>query len=496
MYKLGLFLLCSLYAACMFLLAQHFPPVSSDEVVRAVIGLHRVQGEIPRYSLYDNIFAPSAYVLRDFLPDNLISFYHLWLGFWSQFDVNGFFFARLSSMVTGLFSILAFYRLGWVIGGNKVAICSAFLVTLNPLFFISSCIARPENFLLFTSAVTLLLIIEMPDRLRWKPLAIGTLGFLQMGIHPNAAVIMSGFFIVYIFSSPKNKRLSTGFSLAAGSVIGLLLVVLYAGPEHLWLGMQTIHSYLLRPPIFSEKIQPIHWLLQNLSVIWNGQTYYLSGYKNFTWPLSFQLWLLGVGILLSISSSRWMWGLLASFILTILLVKAKESLYVINFFPFIIPTAAMAFHVASFQSRRWVKTMGLALIFIGNILFVGFAFNFIKTVKPYEQIVAEMKKIVPSEDLKLAGPSMLWFAWNKENFRDSGALLISHWYTGGKKEIHEWLIPWRPDILVLDHALIAMLNRPETEQKSLQSYFPNKVSHMGDINIHDRDRWEVYQIFW
>ena len=100
--------------------------------------------------------------------------------------------------------------------------------------------------------------------------------------------------------------------------------------------------------------------------------------------------------------------------------------------------------------------------------------------------------MLPPGRLKVAGPNVLWFAWDSELFRDSGAILISHWYTGGQRDLKKWLAPWRPDILILDEAAQNMVR-----QRDLQPFLQCPVDYLGVLDTPGAyGRWTIYRIHW
>lgn len=249
-------LICVGYIFGSFLLARKFPPVNSDEVVRAVIGTERMQGRPPRYTLYDDIFASSHYSLRDVLPDLSISIYHYWLGAWTSLNPKEFLSSRASSIIPGFFTLLLFYALGTRLGGSKMGLWSVLICAATPFFLTASTVARPEMLLLLCSTALVLFVIGVPERITLKPFYIGLFGCVQMGIHPNAALICIGIYTLYLLSIPKQERIKGILLLMSGSFAGLLSVLLMTDLKRLWLGMHTIHSYLLRPPLLSWPWRP------------------------------------------------------------------------------------------------------------------------------------------------------------------------------------------------------------------------------------------------
>jgi hypothetical protein len=90
---------------------------------------------------------------------------------------------------------------------------------------------------------------------------------------------------------------------------------------------------------------------------------------------------------------------------------------------------------------------------------------------------------------------VLWYGWDKDNFRDSGGLMVSRWYTGGVLEIQEWMNPWRPDILVLDSTTAKILQRPGAAN-AVAPHLNCPVDFIGVLDTQAYGPWEVYWIHW
>ena len=287
----SLFWICALYVGLTLSMARGFPPVNSDEVVRAVMGQEWMHHEPARYSLYDDIFAPSVYPMRDVLPGSFsFTLYHAWLGLWTNMRPSSVMMARLSTIVAGVFALLMFYGVGARLGGPRVGLWSAILAGFNPLFLTASCIARPETLLLATFTGVLWLALAFPERIGLKPFLLGALGMLQMSIHPNASVLCAGLFVFYVLRLPTRDRLSKGALFIGGALAGLLIAFLMVDAQRLWLGMHTVHSYLLRPPFIAEPWKMWNWLHETILVMWTGQTFYFDKTTAPGWPICLQLW--------------------------------------------------------------------------------------------------------------------------------------------------------------------------------------------------------------
>lgn len=497
------------YVAFTGLLARRVPPVNTDEVVRVVFGLETVHHRAPRYTLYDDVFAPSAYTLRDVIPEVSLTIYHVWLGSWARFNPDSYFLARLSSIAAGALAFAAFFALGASLGGPRVGFFSLLLAAFNPLSLLSSCLARPETLLLFSAAAILWLVRAVPDRFALKPLLLGFLSLLQMSIHPNGCLVCAGVFIVYLSAVPRAMRWQKGALFVAGAAGGLVAAFSLVDPRRLWLGMHTAHSALLRPPIFIHPWHPWAWLQATLHVLWSAHSFYVDGNLASHWRLSVQLWwVAAVALWMAAAGGRLSepavalvrpWGLatLTVFVAMVALVKAKECLYGTNFFPFLIPVMAAGLaESGGAREARIARLVGSVAAIASVAVFLLFCRTSVLRTKPYEQIVRDVEANLPAGSVRIAAPSVLWFGWNdKANFRDSGAILVSHWYTG-KLDLDAWMGGWRPDVLILDDAMQATL-RVSADSRTLEPFLHRPVDFLGFFDTGAAyGSWAVYRVHW
>jgi hypothetical protein len=389
--------------------------------------------------------------------------------------------------------------------GPRFGFWSAGLAASSPLFLLASFVARPETLLVFTSAALLWLVLAVPDRIELKPFLIGGLGLLQMSIHPNAAVVSMGVFVFYVYGLKGRARYLQGLLFVAGSLAGLLAAFLLVDAKRLWLGLHTVHGYLLTPPILAGSWRPIDWLWQTIHVMWTGQTYYFDRSIAPGWPLCLQMWWIAIAVLCVIASledsrldaGRWLAAGFTVLVSSMALVKAKECLYGTNLFPFLIPLAASGLASMEKSTRKYGKVLALALAGASAVIFLNFGRIYTVRTKSYAQTVSDLRALLPPGRLKVAGPNVLWFVWDQGLFRDSGAILVSHWYTGGGRDLKAWLVPWCPDILILDDAMQNAIWPAGAPRGDLQPYLGCPVDFLGVLDTPGAyGRWVVYRIRW
>lgn len=508
-YKIILTFVLSIYALTSFFVAKSFPPVNSDEVIRSLMGTQKIDGIDTRYSLYDGVFAQSVYEMRDVMPETLLSLYHYWLGLWAYAGNESYLNFRIASIIAGLLALIAFYSLGSMLGGKNIGLVSAALAGFSPLFLFSSSLVRPENLLIFTSTATIWLVLKVRDEMSFKPFLIGIIAFIPMGIHPNAAVIGVGLLTFYLLGIPWSQRSRKGALSSAGAALGIFSVLIVTNPYRLWLGMNTIYSHLLKPPIADFPWNPFRWLGQTAGIIWSGRTYYFDADLVAGWSIGQKLWWMGIGATLflaiiqkkneteKIQLKRWLISLSTVFLFTLMFVKAKDCIYGTNFFPFLIPISALYIGRWSGKTMFIGKMCGIILLTLSVLFSARFFFDYRKKTKPYTEITREIRAMIPGENDKVAGPAVLWFAWDNKQFRDSGSLLLSHWYTGGKWNIEHWLSGWKPDILILDQPFINRFKKAYAYPDELTSIFDGRIFHLGTIDTFSAyGKWDVFRISW
>jgi hypothetical protein len=495
-----------LYLGTVRFTSRNFPPVNTDEVVRAVFGRERVEGRPARYTLYDDIFAPAVYPLRDVLPEVALSIYHTWVGVWTGPAPRGPGRARLSSLVAGLLTLLIFFGIGrrW---SRARAFWGMGLLIAGPLFLLTSSLARPETLLLAVTGANLWFVLACPDRITLKPFCIGFLALASMGIHPNASVIAAGVFTLHMLRLSKGARFGGMILFILGGFSGLTAVFITLDPRHLWMGFHTLHSALLKPPLFSFPPRPLDWLGATVDVLWNGKTFYFDPGRGFGWTLSNRIWwtLTGGTALLSLfgpgeearECRRWAMALGTAFLCSLALVKAKDCVYGTNFFPFLIPLAAAGLSRLNGRRRFLLRlTVGSAAVVCG-VIYGTFSRTYAGRCRPFETIAAEIRAALPPGPVKIAGPNVLWFGGDTENFRDIGAVVISRWYCGGVFDLRTWLGNWKPDVLILDEFLGRLLPGDRPVREKLADQLGRPVDFLKEVDTGlAYGKWGIYRVTW
>jgi hypothetical protein len=495
------------YVSVVLFFSRRFPAVNADEVVRAVIGLERWRGAPARYTLYDDIFDRSVYAMRDVIPDVLIACYHYWLGAWTLINPDSFSVARLSSLVAGLLAMATLYSLIRVWGGSKAALLGVTLLAFNPLFLFASFIARPETLFLFVQLLIISLTLRIPHSYNWKPMVVGALGALSIAVHPNAAITLPGILIIYLSRLSRRDRWCHGAYFGLGVFCGAMGVFIMNDPVRLLRGFHTVHSYLLRPPLLTGVWSPFEWARQTLSVLWGGNSFYWSGGRagalagQLFWSALALLTFVAIAVTSKEQKKQIVFPFLGAagvtFVAMTFGVKAHESLYGIVFLPFLVPLVSLVFEPLKKNWARAARTLSVGMVLISLGVF-GFAVTrAVGQNKPHGEIVRDLRDLVPEKSTKLAGPTILWFGWDKKSFRDLGALQISRWYNGGKSDMQQWLLEWQPDILVVDRAFFSFLKWPLTAPPERLPFLTIPHKFLGAVETGiSHGPWRVYSLDW
>jgi len=424
----------------------------------------------------------------------------------------------LSSLLAGWVALGIFYVIGKAIGGHRTGLVLVFLLMVDPIFATASCLVRPETLLLLTSALVLWLILSCPSDFFLRGFWIGLIAGLQVAIHPNTLALLPGFLIVAGLLEERKHRTSLVVTFIVGAGAGIILALLAADLHRLWLAHGTFVAQMSRPPVFSPPRSLSAFFRFAASKVYMTESYFFQDDPHWHWRTCLRLRGLGIGFLLIAacvtfvaqrSSDRrpdrigkaFLYGLAASFLTTIALVARTEVLYNLNIYPFLLPLIALYWTRDSNSQRRVVALLKRisGLLLLGSLcFFISFTNAYRFRCRPFSEVQAQFAALVPNHALKVVAPNLFWYQWPKDHFRDIGALMYSHWYSGGQKDLSLWLGRWAPDILVIDSPFKRIFLGPGPTGPRLAQVLKTGVRYLGAIDTGEGSygSFEVYELRW
>lgn len=496
----------ALYAGLAFFLSQRFPPVSPDEVLVTVHGYNQVRGEGQRYSLYDDLFAPDLYALRDAFVEVTRPVHDAWVGVFVALH-RRYETARASSWLAGLLGITFLFLFARHLWGPKVALATAVALLATPVFWVGSVLVRPETLVLAMSALMIWALTLKPHP--WTDFGIGLVGGLAVGAHPNVIPFFGGMVLLDWMLHPGSRGVGRVLRLAAGFAAGFLLVFGMIHMERFRLSRQTFQYEFAKPPIFSA-FQPWAWIRGTWVTLTQGPTYYFDPQLVPGWTKSLVFYwvaviMAGLRLLwLPHTEARGIQALWAGLGVTlfglVLLVSRQEVLYVLTLQPFLAPLLGRALAPASKPEKilpRLLQGFTLLASIASLVSFVLFVNRYQDLCKAPAKILNEFRQIVPDDSLRVAGPNVFWYAQKHVAFRDLGAFTISRYYTRGAWNAREWLGRWRPQVIVLDAAFRRNFLKNAEAGPLLQELLNEKVTPLGVLETGAAyGRLDLYRIEW
>src|SRR6185437_14622065 len=143
-------------------LLKVFPPLNPDEVVVGVAGHNFAMGRGARYSLYDTIFAPSAYTLHDATNQESRPLYAAWVGLWTHFFPHRIAYLRASSWSLAMLSLPAVGLAGWGLADAWLGLAAMLALAACPIFWTASLTANEYMPLFFVETAILALAVTLP----------------------------------------------------------------------------------------------------------------------------------------------------------------------------------------------------------------------------------------------------------------------------------------------------------------------------------------------
>ena len=199
--------------------------------------------------------------------------------------------------------------------------------------------------------------------------------------------------------------------------------------------------------------------------------------------------------------SSFLAGGLATWVSMGLLVRKQEVLYALNFYPFLIPWISLSLS----DRKGWQKLpqkllrgAGIFVLAACPVLFARVVLGYLPLYTPPVEIFKQIHACVPDSHLKIAGPNLLWYDKDLDHFRDIGALMYSHWYTGGQRDAGTWLKSWKPDILVTDSTFNRLFLGPDPSTRALAHLLKARVIPLGSVEtgVGSYGTWNVYRLDW
>ncbi|HTX17330.1 MAG TPA: glycosyltransferase family 39 protein [Bacteroidota bacterium] len=216
-------LLLLLYALFATLWLDHYPRVWVDEPWEATTGYTLVTEGKLHNPVLENYDAFDRILLQPRLFLSIAVAPAFWLfGFG---PIQG----RIVSGIFGGLLLIAVYRTTTAAVSRRAALLAVWFITIETMIFISYRTIRPEIYLAAFEMVILALFFRgLRSRRPGHFLAAGILSGVALWTHPNALLLVIGLAAVFIIE--EKRRLFTsrsGWSFAAGAVLGLLPYLLY-----------------------------------------------------------------------------------------------------------------------------------------------------------------------------------------------------------------------------------------------------------------------------
>jgi hypothetical protein len=496
-------------------LSRVFPPVHTDEAFIAVHAVNLLAGQGQRYSLYDDIFAPSVYGARDAFGQVSLTLTNAWFGGWARLFSKSYENIRRASVIAGFLSLLIFYFIGKRWGGASLGVILIFLLMSDPVFLTSSCLIRPEILLLMFGTLVLLISLIIPETFHWRGFVVGVLSGLLMSVHPNSMPFWIGLFVFLWLSSEPPNRLRQGATFVLGILAGLVVVAATVELPKYLISYKLMFYELYKPPLLSYPWVPWIWVYRTGRAMLSGETAYFDANLAAGWRSGIQLHWVGFGICMAgglvgrKSHQTWQrWqialfgGLIASFVGMAVLISRKEINYSLLLYPFMIPLIGGIVqadrHPIHPRTYHILESIGIVCLTIGLYRFGVFVQGYRRTFLPLNHVVSEVELRLPRTHLKVVGPDVLWFSRDENDFRDIGALMYSHWYTGGELNLKDWLGRWRPDILIFDDPIKHLLFRNDPLPTRLATLMNKPIVYLGTVETGRGayGAFEIYQVKW
>lgn len=492
-------------------LSRTFPSINSDEVIVAVNGESYLHGDGVCYTLNHDIMPGVAIPVGDISNHVVRPLYDAWVGLWGMAE-RGPWLARGSAVLVGFFLLGAFVVLGFRLGGERAASLLAALLATSPLFWLGCCVINEHGVLALVVSVLVAVISSIPPT-SWTCLGIGVAAGGCLIVHQNIIPIFLGLGILGFFFWPKRERFSLLATLCLGFLGGGLAASLFMDLKRFILFQKSLYWIFSKPMILEGDIFGLwhsFW-----ARIMGSSTYYLvyEGALPRGWDMAVKSHTLGLGGALATGllwkknetpegrGQRFKAFLLATLAVLVgfsLLVRRQEVLYSLVLYPFVFPAVGETL----IGNRTTGVSRGLSMFSLSvgmavSVFFnASFIINYVSSVKPYPQLVKEVKSLVhPYDGKRIVGPGVLWFAFSESNFRDVGALNYARYFTEGTFEPGRWMSSWRPDYLIIDNSFRRAASKTGVHNPLYPLSIPFR--YLGRVDTGKAyGTFEVLQIFW
>jgi 4-amino-4-deoxy-L-arabinose transferase-like glycosyltransferase len=499
---------CFSYLLLSFATLRVFPPVNGDEVSNTVFGYNLLHGDGMKNHLMDDVFEPTLRSISDSGTEIMRVVYNPVVGIWTLFSGVHYDRVRLLSSVMNVATLVLLYLIGARLGGPRLGWTSGILAALQPLFFTVGLLIRPESMVLAAASAILWLELRLDRHWQWKPIVLGLLSGLAVGIHQNIVVFFCGLAFFRFVSDSKTGRMKNMILLSAGFAAGALLVLLCVDLKKLFLTPLAFHMQFYRAPLLTFPWHPVDWFATSWTSLVHGATYYFHASVGPWWQIAHVTSLIGVALGLAgvavgsgktddyfFTARPWAAGLIGGFLALPVLIKRQEVLYFSVLFPFLVPLVALG--LEKWKRRRraiawfvWIAALGA--FGMTHVFYHAYA----ALAMPQSKIIATLKAQLNDRNLKVLGPATLWFGWDPLHFRDEGAVYFSYLFTG-RIAMKRWLGVWKPDVLIADEGWSRTFSRPRPNAPLLSQEIGVPVEFIGTLNTGlSMGLLDVYRIHW
>ena len=306
------------------------------------------------------------------------------LHYWMKIFGNSEFSVRFPSLIFGIFTILATYKLSSLISKRKmVALISTLFVALNPLLIIYSQEARPYSMLTFFSIMAIFFLFRILKNPKWVDY-VGFILFSVLGLYTHniyifvlmTLILFFGFRLLYKRMlkplETKDKNSLIHFLVSIGIIFFLYLPGLFIF-IHQYINIESNELWLQYPNI---KI-----IIENINWVFTSHSYY-SHFSDFDYLFVFLIKNLGIsflvfGMLIEIKGSKNRLPTFSLFLLgilsTIIIISFWMPFFFVRYLIFLTPIILIISALGAYSTIKLLGKIGtLFLILIFSLSSIGF----------------------------------------------------------------------------------------------------------------------------